>query len=329
MKRIRRSANARNRNALNRLARASRESVAASLPRREEGRLLVAARAGDPRALRQLLTALAGPAYRFGRGFCGDPDDAEDVMQEVLVALARDIGRVRGDGSLTSWAYVVARRVCLRHRRRRSGEPARMASLEAGPEGDGEAGRLAAPGADPLDRVERRELGAILERAILALPATQREVLLLRDVEGLSARAVARALGVGERAVKSRLHRARMALRQALAPRLAPSRSPVAATGATPRPATGGAAPGCPDTARLVSRYLEGELTPARCDELAAHVDACAACRSACDVLRQALGACRAWGRSPLPAPLRARVREAIRDAAGSPPPVARERARA
>jgi RNA polymerase sigma-70 factor (ECF subfamily) len=319
---------------LERLAEAQRESVAGSLTPREETRLLAAARDGDPRALRQLLTALSGPAFRFGRGFCRDRQDAEDVMQEVLAALARGVSTFRGDASLTSWAYVVARRVCMRHRRLRSGQPARVASLDAGPAGRGAAGTLVDHGADPLDRLERHELGALLERAIIALPAPQRDVLLLRDVEGMSASAVGKALRLGERAVKSRLHRARMALRRTLAPQLMPPRrtaespgNPVA-TRLAPRRRAASPAARCPDTALMISRYLEGEITPARCDELAAHVEGCPECRSACDTLRLALGACRTWGRAPLPADLRARVRDAIRRAADEAG-VARERVRA
>lgn len=320
MERIHRRPNSGDRNALERFARARRESPAGSLTPREEARLLAAARGGDPRAMRQLLTALSGPAYRFGRGFCRDPQDAEDVMQEVLAALARGVSRFRGDASLTSWAYVVARRVCMRHRRLRSGEPARLASLDAEPAEGGAADTLADRGADPLDRLERRQLGALLERAIVSLPAPQRDVLLLRDVEGLSAREVGRALRLGERAVKSRLHRARMALRLALAPQLVPVGRPAARAAAAVGP--------CPDTALMVSRYLEGEITPARCTELAAHVERCADCRSACASLRVALGACSRWGRAPLPPDLRLRVRDAIRsvsDQAG----VARETGRA
>ena len=332
MKRIPRAPNSRKRNVLEHLADTHRESVAGSLAPGDEARLLAAARGGDHRAIRQLLTALSGPAYRFGRGFCHDHQDAEDVMQEVLAALARGLSSFRGDASLTSWAYVVARRACMRHQRLRSGQPARVTSLDAGPAEAGAADTLADRNDDPLDRLERRQLGALLDRAIVALPALQRDVLLLRDVEGLSARAVGKALRLSERAVKSRLHRARMALRRTLAPQLASGRRPEAsrATTAAPRPESRRAAASarCPDTALMVSRYLEGEITPARCAELAAHVEGCPDCRSACDSLRIALGACRTWGRSPLPLDLRARVRDAIRravDEAG----VARGRGRA
>src|SRR5512140_652086 len=75
----------------------------------EERRLLAAARGGDARALTALVEALAGPAYRFGRAFCRNPHDAEDVMQDVLASLVRAFDTFRGTSSLTTWAYVVAR----------------------------------------------------------------------------------------------------------------------------------------------------------------------------------------------------------------------------
>ena len=80
MKRIHSTSKTQSRNALNRLARASRESLTPAMTPRDEARLLSSARAGDARAMRQLLTGLSGPAYRFGRSFCRDRDDAEDVM---------------------------------------------------------------------------------------------------------------------------------------------------------------------------------------------------------------------------------------------------------
>jgi RNA polymerase sigma-70 factor (ECF subfamily) len=271
--------------------------------------LVVAARAGDARAMRRLLAAISGPIYRFGRGFCRDPHDAEDVMQEVLAALARGLTAFRGDASLTSWAYVVARRACMRHRRRRAAEPARMTSFDAGPVNAADAAALVDRDADPQHHLERRELASLLEREIAALPVPQREVLLLRDVEGLSAREVGATLHLGVRAVKSRLHRARLALRRALAPHLG-------IPGPAARRARAAAPTRCGDTALLVSRFLEGELTATRCARLSVHVEGCADCTAACESLRAALGACRAWGSGPVPFEVRERVRAAIRSAA-------------
>jgi len=276
----------------------ARSAAAFRLSRAEERRLLAAARGGDRRALDRLLGLLSGPVYRFGRGFCGDPHDAEDVAQVTLAALARSLRGFRGESSLTTWAYTVARNACTRHRRRGAGAPARLEPLEA--TGPGRSGALAVadPREDPARALERTELAEALQRAIAALPASQREVLVLRDVEGLPAKQVGEALRLSERAVKSRLHRARVALREMLAPHV-----------------TGGpAAPRCPDTARLVSRYMEGELDGAACARLEAHVRSCPDCGAACATLRDALVTCRAWRGERLPEGVRDSLRQAIRE---------------
>jgi len=273
------------------LGRQARETLEPA----EERRLLAEARSGDRRALRRLLSGLSGTVYRYGRSFCRNPDDAEDVLQDVLTAMLRSLPRFRGEAALSTWAFVVARRTCARRRRRE----ARFSSLESA------AGKRALdhpdPAASPAGDAERRQLGARLEHAIAALPPAQRDVLLLRDVEGRSAAEVARALRLGERAVKSRLHRARLAVREALAPAFAPR--------------GGGPAPGrdCPDTARLLSRYLEGEIDAAVCARMEKHVLGCPSCGAACRTLRAALGECRNWGDAPVPREAREIVRRAIR----------------
>lgn len=286
----------------------------ASAGRAEERRLTRQARAGDPAALRSLLERLAAPVYRFGRRFCRNEDDAQDVTQEALAALLRSLPEWRGDSALSTWAYIVTRNACSRMRRRRAGEPVQLESLaETGVRAD--ALRIAAPGPDPAREFERSELRSALESALASLPAPQREVVILRDVEGLSAQETAKALGLGERAVKSRLHRGRLALRQALA--LLRAETPVR----TRR--------GCPDTARLLSRHLEGEIDAATCRRLAMHVEECADCRSACDALRKTLDACARMGNGSLPLPAREAVRRAIREAAAGSSKRATARSRA
>jgi RNA polymerase sigma-70 factor (ECF subfamily) len=259
------------------------------LTRAQERALVTAARRGDPAARARLVESLAGTVFRFGRSFCRDADDAEDVLQDVLLKLLENLPRFRGESALSTWAFTVARRTCALRQRR----AARHAPLE------GRAGQparvLVDPQASPVRDAERGELRASLERGLARLPAPQREVVLLRDVEGRSAAEVARALGIGERAVKSRLHRARQALRAELAPL---GRS--------------GSNDGCPDIERLASRALEGEIDSATCRRLAAHVDACAKCAAVCHRLRAVLGRCRAWGESSAP---RAAVRRAVRAA--------------
>ena len=128
-------------------------------------------------------------------------------------------------------------------------------------------------------------------------PPSQGEVLVLRDVERLPAKQVGEALRISERAVKSRLHRARVALRELLAP-YAPRAQ---------------AAPRCPDTARLVSRYLEGELDAEACANLERHVKSCPDCGATCAALRSVLVTCRSWRGEKLPDSIRRPLRSAIR----------------
>jgi RNA polymerase sigma-70 factor, ECF subfamily len=267
------------------------------LTRAEERRLVSAARGGDHRALDRLLRLLSGPIHRFGEGFCGDPDDAEDVTQITLAALVRSLRDFRGESSLTTWAYAVARNACTRYRRRGARAPARLESLDEGTSARPGALQVADPGEDPQRALERAELRDALQRAIAALPPSQREVLVLRDVEGLPAKQVGEALRLSERAVKSRLHRARVALRDRLAQH-------------APR---AGVRPRCPDTVRLVSRYLEGELDAEACASLEVHVKNCPDCGATCATLRDALVTCRSWRNEKLPGPVCASLQRATR----------------
>jgi RNA polymerase sigma-70 factor (ECF subfamily) len=267
------------------------------LSREEEKRLIALARQGDRRALNRLVTLLSGPVLRYGRAFCGNEPDAEDVAQVALEAVIRRLAEFRGHSALATWAYVVARNACRRRLRRERRSGVRLESLEAAGAAH-PAYEVPDAGGDPGRDVERRELGSILERTIAELPATQREVVILRDVEGLRASEVARVLGLDVAAVKSRLHRARAALRRALEPY----------TGA---PAAAPRKNGCPDTEALLSRSLEGEITPAACARLADHVAACPDCRERCAGLERALRLCREARRKTLPQ----RVARAARDA--------------
>jgi RNA polymerase sigma-70 factor (ECF subfamily) len=266
--------------------------------RAEERRLLTAARAGDDRATRALLDSVSATVYRFGRSFCRDPHDAEDVMQDVFTALSGSLGTFRGDSSLASWAYVVAQRACARRRRRP--DAGRTTSLDQ-PRDAGGPGEIPDERADPARLAEARELREVLEAAIRDLPAPQRDVLMLRDVEGLPAKEVGRMLGLTERAVKSRLHRARLAVRGRVAAygRGAPA----------PRPS------GCPDTPALLSRFLEGEMSASDCAAVERHVRGCRWCRDACTALRDTLRACRRWGAAPVPRAMKTRLRRAVRAA--------------
>jgi RNA polymerase sigma-70 factor (ECF subfamily) len=260
--------------------------------------LVTAARRGDAAALETLLVRYQPHLYRFGLRMCGNVEDAGDVAQESLISMARSLRDFRGDSSVSSWLYTIARRFCIKKRRRSKFAPAREDSLDA-PETNA-ANRLADPAPNPEQTATNRELGTALTRAIDALDPPQREVLVLRDVEGLPAREVAKVLGISIDAVKSRLHRARVAVRDELAPVLG---QPAVESGR-------GAI--CPDVLTLFSQHLEGDIDPSVCATMESHLAQCDHCRNACESLKRTLAVCRQLPTPDVPAPIAASIRAAL-----------------
>lgn len=156
--------------------------------------------------------------YRFAQRLCGSPDDAKDLVQETFLSAYRGLKDFRGDSSVSTWLYTIAAHACQRMRRKRKGEPEYELSLDALiPTSDGDM-PLQVPGDDPSpeERLEHKELRHSLLAAVQKLPKKYRMVLVLRDMEGLSAKEVGAVMGLTERAVKSRLHRARLFVRHEL-----------------------------------------------------------------------------------------------------------------
>lgn len=264
-------------------------------------RLLAAARAGDREALEKLLAQHQAEVYRFGMKMCRNPEDAKDVLQDTLLAVARGVRDFRGASSLSTWLYTIARSFCVKKRRRSKFAPQQERSLDT--EAAAEAGRLATPGDGADEAVASRQVEQALERAIAELPPMYREVLLLRDVEGLSAAEVAEVVGVSIQAVKSRLHRARLSVRERVAPLLD---IPLAQS----EPALS-----CPDVLMTFSRHLEGEISPATCAEMERHLEGCARCRGTCDSLKRTLALCRTSAPAAVvPAAVQASIRTALRN---------------
>lgn len=257
--------------------------------------LLDAARAGDRAAIEALLARYQPRIFRFSMKMCRKPEDAQDVLQDTLLAAARGLRGFRGDSAVGTWLYAIARSYCIKKRRRSRFAPEAEVSL------DGEEGRQAHavpdPGPRPDQQLESQRLGQALARAIGELAPGYREVLLLRDLEGLTAPEVAEVTGLSVQAVKSRLHRARAAVRESLAPLL------------------GGRAPGapCPDIVRLFSRHLEGEINPRTCARMERHLAECTRCQAACESLKRVLGVCRTAAPPELPPGLRESIRSGIK----------------
>ncbi len=142
-------------------------------------------------------------------------------------------------------------------------------------------------------------IGEALAAAIGKLPADQREVLVLRDVEGLSAQEAADVVGIEVGALKSRLHRARMALRGELAGIVETAEEP------------------CSELAQELSAYAAAEIDQAACAQIEAHLATCTRCAGACDALKRTVSLCKSIPGEGVPAPVRAAVRGAILDAIG------------
>lgn len=162
--------------------------------------------AGDRHAFEMLVTRHQSALYRFALRSCGGEREAEDALQDGLLAAWRGAGGFRGESSARTWLFQVVVNACHRRHRRRAGGPDRAEPLEA-------AGEVRDGGSGPEERVGAREVGRAIDRALASLSPEAREVLLLRDVEGLSGEETAAALGVGLPAMKSRLHRARLDLK--------------------------------------------------------------------------------------------------------------------
>jgi RNA polymerase sigma-70 factor, ECF subfamily len=161
------------------------------------------ASAGDREAFDAFMERHAAPVLRFIRLHQPDLAQAEDALQETFVAAWRGAGDFRGGGSARPWLLAIARRAVLRQGRRRVGEPDEAVELDGLAE---EAGW----GADRDGHLHALELRDLVEQGFRVLSPEDREILLLRDVEGFSGEEVGQLLGLSLPAAKSRLHRARL-----------------------------------------------------------------------------------------------------------------------
>ncbi len=159
--------------------------------------------------------------YRYAHRLCGETEAAKDLVQETFLNAYRGLKNFRGDARISTWLYTIASRTCMKMRRKRKGEPEHELSLdEFVPTSEGEF-RLQIPteGLSPEEALENKELRRALDQAINKLPKKYRMVLILCDIEEVSAKEVGTIMSLNERAVKSRLHRARLFVRRELSAR--------------------------------------------------------------------------------------------------------------
>jgi RNA polymerase sigma-70 factor (ECF subfamily) len=168
--------------------------------------------AGDRSALHDLVEHTRDRLYRYLRHLVRSDEAAEDALQEVFVGVWRSAPAFRGEVSGRVWLYTIARRQAARTWRRRAGEPADMAPLD-------DLARAAGFGGPDPERIAlAAEERSAVQAALGRLTEDDREVIVLRDIEGLSGPEAATMLGIEVGALKSRLHRARLRLMAELRP---------------------------------------------------------------------------------------------------------------
>jgi len=159
--------------------------------------------------------------YRVARAVVKDEGEAEDVMQQAYINAFVHLKQFEQRAQFSTWlTRITLYEALARRRKKRPEEPLSRHDEETH---DAPANQVSSPEASPERQAYGRELGRLVEEAVDALPETYRAVFMLREVEGLSTAEAAEGLGVGEEAVKTRLHRAKAMMRQTLTDRLGAS----------------------------------------------------------------------------------------------------------
>jgi RNA polymerase sigma-70 factor, ECF subfamily len=184
-------------------------STVPGIPSDEE--LLVRAARGEREAFTHLVASTRGPVYRLALAITGNTADAEDVLQETYLAAYRGAASFRGDASARTWLLTIARHHAWRIGKRRVQGAEPPSGWDA--ENLESLGLAAGWGSDDPERIATRAQDRdMLLRAMARLPEDYREIISLRDLEGIAGDAVAHLMGLALPAMKSRLHRARLAL---------------------------------------------------------------------------------------------------------------------
>ena len=188
----------------------------------DEQALIAASKNGDPAALEALVRTHQDRVYGFAMRMCRNVEDAKDILQETFLGVIRSIREFREESKFSTWLFRIASNACLKKRRRGVHDPTpeqelSLDELMPRPDSEGRKPEIADWSDDAERALLRGELSGRMEAAIDKLPREYKIVLVLRDVEGLSAEETAQAVGLSVAAVKSRLHRARVFVRREMA----------------------------------------------------------------------------------------------------------------
>ena len=263
--------------------------------RSEVEQAVVLLQRGDDEALERALALLQNTVFSFSMKVCGQRQDAEDTMQEVLVKSVPYLPKFDSPRALVVWLYKVAKNRCLMSRRKSKFAPKREISLEElMPDRQDLQRSDGSRSVNPETVAIRSEEAGRLRKAIHKLPPQYRIVLVLRDMEGLTDEEVAEITGLRSGTVRVRLHRARLFVRKELmkVEKLRPRRkveavAPRVVATQPPRP------PRCKAMFAELSNYLDEQIDDSLCNELEKHLDGCGPCQAFLASLQSTIEDCR------------------------------------
>ena len=242
--------------------------------------------------------------YRLGVRFCGNADEAHDLVQDVFLQAFRSWKQFDGRSSPSTWLYTIAARRCQRRHRRRAGEPASMMSLSSLAASPQDQIVHIASDSNPFDDAVREQLQDRVAAAVAELPPLMRLPLVLVEIAEIPLKDVARVLGLKLGTVKSRVHRARLAVRERMAAGL-PSR---------PAPSTDHDHRFCQDLLQAKQEALDRGVPL-----LVSDSDLCDRCKSLFATLDLSRDICRLLAQGEIPPELATVIQVAKSTARGTP----------
>jgi RNA polymerase sigma-70 factor, ECF subfamily len=249
----------------------------------------------DPKSLEEALALLQNTVFSFSMKVCGQRQDAEDTMQEVLLKSVPSLSKFDSPRALMVWLYKVAKSRCLMSRRKSKFAPKEALSLDELMPDRRELERLSGnPDDSPETTLVRKENARRLRNAVQKLPPAYRLILVLHDMEELSDEDIAEITGLSAGTIRVRLHRARLFVRKELARqemqknhRQGAKHPASLQTQALPR------ARRCKEMFAELSSYLDDELDDSLCKELEKHMSGCGPCKAFLASLEKTIEQCR------------------------------------
>jgi RNA polymerase sigma-70 factor, ECF subfamily len=268
----------------------------------------------DPQSLEEALALLQNTVFSFSMKVCGQRQDAEDTMQEVLLKSVPNLPKFDSPKALMVWLYKVAKTRCLMSRRKSKFAPKEALSLEELMPDRRELETLSGkPDGTPETALERRENAKRVREAVQKLPPEYRLILVLHDMEELSDQDIAEITGLRPGTIRVRLHRARLFVRKELAKQEAlrhrgPAKIHAHTIAAQPRDGR------CKELFAELSNYIDEELDDSLCTELEKHMNGCEPCQAFLASLERSIEQCRAMPNEPPDPRASAKLRRELLD---------------